>query len=334
MAPLETDPSIDASFHYGEDVCRARDEAAGLRSEVCQLRVRMEEIEEERNFNAAKANEFQDILSTFKKEHVHEELVKKSLQVAEMSMSLDSLKSQIRTLTAENEKLRNASAEDRSKMTDLSGVVRSLQGYASCESDEEDEDEEEVVLTAEKALDMTLKNMKFHIEVLEDELQDRSVKCKDQERKIAKLEKESDLKNLKVEMLEELFRSLNHQERIDESPTKPQLAKANSSPDLFKNGKPLSTRARPRRSARATPASLKGGREKIIIKAGGIEGAYTGPLKDGKPNGTGTIRFTNGDTYLGEVADGKMHGKGTLYRSSRAGSGISRGMFENNEFMV
>jgi len=46
-----------------EDVCRvARDEADGLRKEVCELRLRLEEVEEESKFHAAKANELTDIL--------------------------------------------------------------------------------------------------------------------------------------------------------------------------------------------------------------------------------------------------------------------------------
>jgi hypothetical protein len=52
-----------------------------------------------------------------------------------------------------------------------------------------------------------------------------------------------------------------------------------------------------------------------------------GPMgKNGLPNGTGTIRFKNGNTYLGEVKDGEMYGKGTLYQGC---SNMRRG---NNVF--
>ena len=61
----------------------------------------------------------------------------------------------------------------------------------------------------------------------------------------------------------------------------------------------------------------KARRMKIVIN--GMEGSYTGPLStNGLPNGTGTIRFRNGDTYLGEVEDGRLHGKGTMYTKGKA----------------
>jgi hypothetical protein len=355
MAPLETDSSaMHSSFVQEEQACRARDEAAVLRADICQLRLRVEEVEEERNFNAAKANELEDLLTKFKSDYVHEELVKKSLQVAEMYMSLDKLRGKIKKLKEKNSKLKKEKVEDQKKMESLSGVVRSLQ----CES-YDSEEEEETVLTPEKALDMTLKNMKFHIEVLEDERQKLSIMCKTQENKVAKLEKEGELKDVKVEMLEELFRSLN-QKRI-ESPTKPSLEKASSlnhkrvelktkvplekarslhqrselktkapllrgdsTPDLFER------RPKPRVNRRALLQTARSSRN-LAIRVGDNNGTYTGPLIDDLPNGTGTIRFENGDTYLGEVVDGEMHGKGTMYHSSR-NLGISRGTFENNLF--
>jgi uncharacterized protein YcbK (DUF882 family) len=320
---------MDAASFRNEDACRARDEAAGLRSEMCQLRLRLEEVEEDRNYNAAKTNELQELLRDFKKEHVHDVLVKKSLQVAEMSMSLDKLQGEIKALKAENQKLKRGRQEDKKKMQDLSDVVRSLQCASYSSDEDDDDDEEEVVLTPEKALDMTLKNMKFYVEVLEDERQNLSMKCKDQESKIAMLEKESELNNVKVEMLEELFRSLN-QSRIDSAP-RPPLEKANSSPNLLAD-KPIAG-AKPRRTiSRTISRNSRYQRPKTFVKIGSMEGIYTGPLIEGKPNGVGAIKFENGSTYLGEVLDGKMHGKGTLYHSDKD-LGISRGFFEDNEFV-
>lgn len=72
-------------------------------------------------------------------------------------------------------------------------------------------------------------------------------------------------------------------------------------------------------------------RMKICID--GMEGAYTGPLgSNGLPNGTGTIRFKNRDTYLGDLRDGKLHGKGAMYYGARDKTTV-RGMFENNVLM-
>ena len=41
-------------------------------------------------------------------------------------------------------------------------------------------------------------------------------------------------------------------------------------------------------------------------------GMYIGPVRDGKPNGYGTFKFSSGEKYQGEFLDGKYHGRGTL----------------------
>ena len=59
-------------------------------------------------------------------------------------------------------------------------------------------------------------------------------------------------------------------------------------------------------------------------------GLYTGPLKNGEPSGTGTMRLKNGDTYQGEFRDGLFHGQGTYTWSS--GKSYS-GRFEKGEIL-
>ena len=43
------------------------------------------------------------------------------------------------------------------------------------------------------------------------------------------------------------------------------------------------------------------------------DGEYTGEIKNGKPNGTGSITFPDGDKYVGEFKDGLPNGKGTFF---------------------
>jgi hypothetical protein len=45
---------------------------------------------------------------------------------------------------------------------------------------------------------------------------------------------------------------------------------------------------------------------------------YIGAMKDGKPNGRGTLIETNGDVYTGEVRDGSANGQGTGVSSNGA----------------
>ena len=70
-------------------------------------------------------------------------------------------------------------------------------------------------------------------------------------------------------------------------------------------------------------------KEAIKVKIAGQVGMYTGPVSGSKPNGVGTIRFSNGDTYLGALRDGKLHGTGTLYTKE----GFFRGLFQDDAFM-
>lgn len=69
---------------------------------------------------------------------------------------------------------------------------------------------------------------------------------------------------------------------------------------------------------------------RLAVNINGLEGSYTGPLgSNGLPNGTGTIRFKNGDTYLGTLKDGQLHGKGAMYYASNRKTTF-RGTFVNN----
>jgi hypothetical protein len=239
MAPLEKKQNTRAlsTPPRGKGTTQMRNEVESLRNSLCELHVRLEHVEDERNYNAAKANELQSLVDSQKKDSIQDDLVQKSLQVAEMSMSIDKLEALIKTLVAENHKLRTERHDEAKQMEKMSGVVRSLQ-YES-EDNDDDNDDVEVILTPEKAFDMTMKNMKIHMEALEDDREQLAMKCKDQEKKISSLGNDNELLEVKLEMLEELFRSLNEQ-HIDESPPTQEKAvkevkKNKSLTDLFAN---------------------------------------------------------------------------------------------------
>lgn len=358
MAPLG-DPSQHSEMSAYEFDNAGRDEAAKLRNDVCQLQVRLEQVEDERNYTAAKANELEEIIRAFKQDHVHEELVKKSLQLAEVSMAVDSLRSEIKTLQDEKVQLLRSRARDRKTMEELSEVLKSLQFSTNDEDEEED-----AVLTPEKALDLALRNLKGNIEFLEDEHQKLSIQCSNQQKTISQLEKENEMKDVKIGMLEELFRALNDNRQHDEvvvesklsraeaplSPrprasrgNRPEMQKCRSWAGLVEGGKKVAAATRQeglknRRSSssralneeRSPRQSQSSSRRKVTMFIVGDQvGEYAGPMVDGKPHGVGTIRFGNGDTYLGEVKRGKLSGKGSMYTKS----GTSRGLFKDNVFI-
>jgi hypothetical protein len=378
MPPQADNIPFNASFNINEedmDTKRASKITASLRKELCQMRNRYEEIETDRNFIAMKLSELQEVLKAYQDDEVQQFLMEKSIKVADAALENACLRGQLKKLEKENQSLRQEREHENHKMLEMSGLVRSLQSTPYSEDDEEDDETSEDSLTPEKALDMTLKNLKMNIEGLEDERQRLAAKCKAQAQRIRTLRAEKEQSDVKVEMLEELFRSLN-QTRAEEEQNealkettesfdprterrerrerrRQEFTKTNSTPDLCveetadSSSIPAPTRSiTSRRNRReemkkaSSVSSLELIKERepeatkaqnMSIKCGGLEGSYTGALVDGAPNGTGTIRFDNGDTYLGEVVNGEMHGKGTLYHRLKE-IGISRGYFDHNVF--
>lgn len=427
-----------------EDVRRVRDEAEGLRREICQLRIRLEEVEGESKFNAAKANELTELLCNSNSGASHDLVLQQSEELAKRACQIESLEKKITNSTTEKALLEIERDKAKKETVQLSSVVRSLQNVTTLSmdhkdgendteggngnaDDDDDSDDEEIVLTPETALDLTLGNLKDHIEMLEDGLQGSSHLNAIQKQKIDALEKDNQLNQVKIGTLEELFRELNVNDRdfyekravetdknnkdnknfakkaAQESSNKNTDANANAinedpvarEHNLKRHGlierlrgafiTTTSTTAAavdpniaiPEEAAAAAKAaallmgSLHGSRHggsfhgilsrsrhgkdakgdgnangsgangstrkkssmkkvKIRFKKAGLEGTYTGPLVNKRPHGVGTIRFTNGDTYLGEMTHGKMSGTGTLYTKTR---GVFRGQFANNRFV-
>lgn len=439
-----------------ENVRRVRDEADSLRQEICQLRIRLEEVEEESKFHAAKANELTELLMNSNNGNgVDETALKQSEALAKKDCQIESLEKKITKLETEKALLGVERDNAKKEMVEMSKVVRSLQNvakgspdnsyheYDDEEDDEDDESEDEaVVLTPDTALDLTLGNLKDHIEMLEDGLQASSNLNSTQKNAISSLQQDIKAQQAQIGMLEALFKDLNAADRIemmkkqqeaeakmkedasndsaakgsifgsvfsvkksskateetatnddstensqeDSTPKEDSAAKAQSYfGSVFSSKKSQKTTeedasnddSTPQEDAKAKASyfdsvfsskltSTKDSRKpdiptsalaakhaaeillgsnsaevpkkekrtkmkkvKIKFKKAGLEGTYTGPLVDKKPHGIGTIRFTNGNTYLGEMTRGKMSGSGTLYTKN----GVFRGLFENNRYV-
>lgn len=457
VTPQDAIPSPQHQERRLEDVRRVRDEAESLRQEICKLRSRLEEVEEESKFHAAKANELTELLmnsnSCKGNSGIDDTILAQSDELAKRSRRIEKLEKKITKLTTEKAMLEIERDNAKIETAELSVVVRSLQNVTTIsmdkkesdsdadedgDDDDESEESEEIVLTPETALDLTLSNLKEHIEMLEDGLQTSSSVNSTQKKEIAALEMDNLLQNTKIELLEELFRELNaHRlyEKEKEKDRKDKDASEKTASDMNeskkkKSGKKesdndndststsdksdsssksgnspkisaaqltgfvekfrsirtgtmaglsaameqtrLAAALEPKghnpeipaaAAAAAHAAALIVGKEangkgkiantsgddssagsskktkekktkmrkvKIKFKKAGLEGTYTGPLVNKKPHGVGTIRFTNGDTYLGEMTRGKMSGTGTLYTKSK---GVFRGRFENNKFI-
>lgn len=201
-----------------EDVRRVRDEAESLRKEICQLRIRLESVEEESKFHAAKANDLTELLmnvnSSSGNSGIDSTILRQSEELARKFCQIGTLEKKITKLKTEKSMMEIERDNAKKDTAKLSSVVRSLQTYSESgshmddDNDDDDEDgddseeSEEVVLTPETALDLTLGNLKEHIEMLEDGLQASSTLNSD-------LQKAGKIKEYKISILEQLFYEMN-----------------------------------------------------------------------------------------------------------------------------
>jgi len=213
--------SETSSFELDKLTCAARDEASGLRNEVCKLRMRLEEMQDEHNYIFVKANELESVIQSFRKDHVHDELVKKALMLAEISMVVDSLRTQVQHLRDEKDQLLIARTLDKNKMEQFSEVVRSFHCSDTVNMNLLDDN---AVFTPQKVVKLTLMNTNSQIEFLEDEHHILAVRCKDQQKEIARLDRENGMKDVKIDMLEELFRALNDRRQHEKEAKKSQMS--------------------------------------------------------------------------------------------------------------
>lgn len=197
-------PRVDPLTHLE----RARNDATKLRNNISLLQVRLEQAESDRNCaDTAKSFEFAENKGALAIDQVHEELVKKKHQLSEVNRTLDTVQHEMQSLRDEKEELGLLRQQDKEKMEALSNIIRSLQ--CPIGDDPGNDGGGELVLTPERALDLTLTNLRFHVELLEDEQQHLVLKCTEQEKKIAQLEEDNEMKDVKIGMLEELFRAMN-----------------------------------------------------------------------------------------------------------------------------
>ena len=69
----------------------------------------------------------------------------------------------------------------------------------------------------------------------------------------------------------------------------------------------FSLKKNPRKNKRNFRKTILGG-ELIRFE----DGEYNGDIEDGKKNGTGTMKYSNGDIYTGIWDDDDKHGTGTM----------------------
>ena len=182
-----------------------------------------------------------NLLESFKTTEVHEILMEKSIQLAETLSKNDQLQNQFQKI----EKQRQA---EKQKVKKLNSIVRSVvralkqeqrtaaakKGQSMDQSDhdlglEEEDDEkekevEDVRVSAERAVEMTLQHLKGQVEMLEDHMQAMSAEMnqtmemlKVKDRETGTLKTENALYKIKVEMLGEICKNRQEGETSNHS---------------------------------------------------------------------------------------------------------------------
>jgi hypothetical protein len=158
------------------------------------------------------------------------------------------------------------------------------------------------------------KQMRVRIKILEDKQSDLLERNKTREDMVTSLHEDNTLKTLKIDMLEEIVRTISGAT----------MSEDNESVSKLPLLPPPKTSAQMSTAKSAYAKNLS-----VVINEQKV--AYTGPLREGVPNGVGTIRFPDKSTYIGSIVDGKMHGNGALFMHR----GIAkRGRFKDNELIA
>ena len=98
---------------------------AQLKQEVCNLQIRCEELEQERNYNGAKVHELTEIINSAKSgkdagsDNTHQALMEKSVKVAEISLELEKVQ-------AEKTKIQKQRDSDREMINELNKVINAI----------------------------------------------------------------------------------------------------------------------------------------------------------------------------------------------------------------
>lgn len=165
------------------------EEVSTLQKQLHELGVRLEEVELERDSNAAKAFGLQDLIRTFEQDR-GDERVKTSSQVSELSEEMDTNENRIKR-RQDNSGVRRVTSRDKI------GMMEEHVGLTQITNDE-------------------LDNLKVELKTVTADRETLSAKCRFQEDTIDKLTKDIEAKDRQIENLEEVLSSLNDERREEQ----------------------------------------------------------------------------------------------------------------------
>lgn len=364
---LTTPPTIAIPLDEPTSDSGSTDHVQELHKQLCQSQLRCNRLERERNEQSSRVQELEQLLNGYEADDPQEVLLTQSLQLAEALNTIETLKAKVHFLTQEkntlNSRQKNEMMKERSPPEGqgsfqlLRRQGRSFRGIIPSPAGSENHDSysnlrrsnssrfpskqhpESTSSETRRLAELHRTIMEKQIEALEQERNDYLQKCQTQASTISKLRDEHKLQTIKVEMLEQLVQSLNKPlaptnrevSEIDASAVQPSAGPSAPLPALNRSHSMIPSTLQS--NVNRLNNRVTSNRKKIQVIVNGEPAWYMGTVDeaDGSPDGTGTIKFSNGDKYFGEVQHGEMHGHGTLYCCDS--KEMKRGRFEHDVFL-
>jgi hypothetical protein len=179
-----------------DQLAQAYNENKELKESLRRNQNAYQELKYENNFNAAKASELREIVDARTMDQVHEKLLKKSLQNAELALELDKVQSELDRAKSEMGRTSQELEASKRLLLELSDIVRTL-STVNIQYEKLD-----TKLESESPQDLSLKNIKRKIEAIMNDREQVIHTCQS-------LKEENAAQEQKIMALESNFHLLN-----------------------------------------------------------------------------------------------------------------------------
>ena len=203
------DEEDEADDNTGEDAA-IRVKVLSLRVSVQQQQERIEELEEERNFNATKVSELVELMNVTSADDVHEHLRNKAMELANLTNGVKMLRRQLKETTTRAQTLKEKRDESNAMAAKLSEILRrkESEGKRHVPADNQSPEEEKVnqghVLTRDQALELTIKKLQEKVEFLAEERAYNRAKIETLTSSIGEMTDENEARREKIAALEKI----------------------------------------------------------------------------------------------------------------------------------
>ena len=181
-----------------------------LRATLAETQALVEDLEQERNFSAAKVAELQELLSINSKDEARTHASAKAMQVATLTIEVEQLRMALQNSDTQLEALQQERDANRTMMVGLSDVFRMTDetlNVENCESAQKLKDGE--VLTRDQALELTVVSLRKKVETLAEEKSDSQATIEALKEAMLELQQDNEARETKINALESQFLEIN-----------------------------------------------------------------------------------------------------------------------------